>query len=111
MNDYDLRESVRRFLKHLVNEKNASELTLKSYGEDLEAWTEYTLDLHKGRLPNLNQITPLELRGYQAAMVEAEYAKTTIARRLASLRGFFKYAPRLREGGRVLREPQGAPAR
>ena len=36
----------------------------------------------------------LELRGYVAAMHEAGYAKTSIARRLASLRSFFKFGQR-----------------
>lgn len=96
MNDRELRGPVKRFLDYLVTEKNASPLTLKSYSEDLEGWLEYTLDLHRGNCPDLRQITTLELRGFQAAMVEAKYAKTTIARHLASLRGFFKFA--LRQG-------------
>jgi integrase/recombinase XerC len=39
-------------------------------------------------------VTVLDLRGYVAAMHEAEYARTTIARRLASLRSFFKFGQR-----------------
>ncbi|MGO8751005.1 MAG: tyrosine-type recombinase/integrase [Thermoguttaceae bacterium] len=38
----------------------------------------------------------LDLRGYVAALHEAGYAATTIARRLASLRSFFRFG--LREG-------------
>jgi integrase/recombinase XerC len=36
----------------------------------------------------------LDLRGYVAALHEAGYAKTSIARRLASLRSFFRFAQR-----------------
>ncbi len=36
----------------------------------------------------------MELRGYVAAMHEAGYAKTTIARRLASMRSFFRFGQR-----------------
>ena len=36
----------------------------------------------------------LDLRGYVAALHEAGYAKTTIARRLASLRSFFRFGQR-----------------
>ncbi len=36
----------------------------------------------------------LDLRGYVAALHEAGYAQTTIARRLASLRSFFRFGQR-----------------
>ena len=68
-------------------------LTLKSYGEDLTALSEYLVTC-RGALPEPAALTPLDLRGYVAAMHEAGYAKTSIARRLASLRSFFKFAQR-----------------
>ena len=91
-----MRQSVERFLTFLQVEKNASELTLKSYAEDFEAIIDYLTDAYYGRCPNPEEITTLDLRGYRAAMNEAGYAKTTIARRLASLRSFFRFG--LREG-------------
>ena len=39
-------------------------------------------------------MTVLDLRGYVAALHEAGYAKTTIARRLASMRSFFRFGQR-----------------
>ena len=39
-------------------------------------------------------MSTVELRGYVAALHEAGYAKTTIARRLASLRSFFRFGQR-----------------
>jgi integrase/recombinase XerC len=39
-------------------------------------------------------VTPLDLRGYVSALYEAGYAKTSVARRLASLRTFYKFAQR-----------------
>jgi integrase/recombinase XerC len=47
-----------------------------------------------GRLPAPGEITPLDLRGYVSAMHEAGYAKTSVSRRLASLRTFYKFAQR-----------------
>lgn len=92
----NLREAIALFLDHLAIEKNASEMTIKSYREDLEAWYEYVLLLRQGRSTAVGTFTTLELRGYLAAMTEAQYAKTTIARRLASLRGFFKFGQRMK---------------
>src|SRR5439155_6016026 len=47
-----------------------------------------------GRTPKPDEITPLDLRGYVSALHEAGYAKTSVARRLASLRTFYKFAQR-----------------
>jgi integrase/recombinase XerC len=79
----------------LTVERNASPLTVKSYREDLTTLAEY-LQPDNGRAVSPAEITPLELRGYVTAMHEAGYAKSSVSRRLASLRSFFRFA--LREG-------------
>ncbi|MCL2742856.1 MAG: tyrosine recombinase XerC [Planctomycetaceae bacterium] len=89
-------ESIIRFLQYLNVERNYSELTIKSYREDLEALSEYMFDLFGGRIPDAAEITAVQLRGYAAAMQEAGYAKSTVSRRLASLRSFFRFG--LRDG-------------
>jgi integrase/recombinase XerC len=88
--------AVDRFLRYLAAERNASDMTLKSYREDFEALLEYLAASHQGKCPAADQVSTLELRGYLAAMHDADYAKTTISRRLASLRSFYKFG--LREG-------------
>jgi len=88
-----VRTAIERFLKYLAVERNCSPLTLKSYREDLTALTEYLADA-EGRLPEPGSIGPAELRGYVAALHEADYSKGTIARRLASLRSFFRFGQR-----------------
>jgi integrase/recombinase XerC len=85
--------AVDRFLRYLRVEKNAAELTLKSYREDMQALVEYLQD-SRGCLPDAAEISTLDLRTYVAAMHEAGYAKTSISRRLASLRSFFRFAQR-----------------
>ncbi|MDR1053783.1 MAG: site-specific integrase, partial [Planctomycetaceae bacterium] len=86
--------AVDQFIRYLRVERNSSDLTVKSYGEDMEAFIEYVTDLYDGRLPAPSEITTPQLRGYVAAMFEGEYAHATIARRLASLRSFFRYGLR-----------------
>jgi integrase/recombinase XerC len=88
-----MQSEAARFLQYLQAERNASELTIKSYREDLEALAEY-LEQARGTIPTAGDIETLDLRGYIAAMTEAAYAKTTIARRLASLRSFFRFGQR-----------------
>jgi len=89
-----VRTATARFLQYLNAERNASAHTIKSYREDLTALAGYLTEARGGNCPRPEAITVMELRGYVAAMHEAGYAKTSIARRLASLRSFFKFGQR-----------------
>lgn len=89
-----MRHAVDRFLTYLKVERNASDLTVKSYREDLTALAEYLAEARSGRCPEPGEVTVMELRGYVSALHEAGYAQTTIARRLASLRSFFRFGQR-----------------
>jgi integrase/recombinase XerC len=89
-----MRDAIDRFLQYLRVERNASPYTLKSYGEDLSALADYLAEASGGNEPLPGNITVLDLRGYVAAMHQAGYAKTTIARRLASMRSFFRFGQR-----------------
>jgi integrase/recombinase XerC len=85
--------TVNGFLDYLRYERNASDYTLKSYGEDLACLDEF-LSEALGRTVVASQIQPNELRSYVAALHDAGYAKSSISRRLASLRSFFRYMQR-----------------
>lgn len=88
-----MQSAIDSFLRHLRIEKNVAPLTLKSYAEDFESLAAYFQD-RLGQVPDLTEITVGILRGYVSYLHECQYAKTTIARRLASLRTFFKYCCR-----------------
>jgi len=85
--------AIDRFLQYLRVERNASDLTVKSYHEDLGALVEYLAE-SDGDAAAPGAITVTQLRGYVAALHGAGYAKATIARRLASLRSFFRFGQR-----------------
>lgn len=85
--------SIERFLRYLKVERNASELTIKSYREDLVTLANY-LEESLGAMPRPDQITPMDLRTFVAALHEAEYAKSSVARKLASLRSYFRFCQR-----------------
>ena len=89
-----MRTAFVRFLQYLRVERNASPHTTKSYREDLTALADYLAELRGGVSPKPGQVTLAELRGYVAALHEAGYAKATIARRLASMRSFFRFGQR-----------------
>jgi integrase/recombinase XerC len=84
---------IERFLQYLRVERNASELTIKSYREDLNFLVAYLTETGDA-CPTPTAITTLDLRGYVASLHEANFAKTTIARRLASMRSFFRFGQR-----------------
>lgn len=88
-----MQKTTERFLRYLKIERNSSEFTIKSYREDLEILIEYFQDT-LGRVPSPGELTPQDLRTYVTALHQAQYAKTTIARKLASLRSFFRFAQR-----------------
>lgn len=89
-----MRTAIDRFLQYLRVERNASQLTEKSYREDLTFLADYLCEAYADVCPKPGNVTVLDLRGYVAALHEAGYAKATIARRLASLRSFFRFGQR-----------------
>jgi len=106
-----MQRKIARFLQHLHVERGASPHTLKSYREDLETFVEYFRE-EDSSCPDAASLTAVELRGYLSALHEAGYAKTSIARKLASLRSFYRFGQR--EGwidnnpAKALRNPRKA---
>ncbi|MEM8911251.1 MAG: tyrosine recombinase XerC [Planctomycetota bacterium] len=90
-----MQSSVTRFLQYLATERNASDLTIKAYREDLFGFLEW-LEGSGLSTRELDSLSPQDLRSFQAALQQAGYARSTISRKLASLRSFFRYA--MREG-------------
>ena len=86
--------AIARFLQYLAVERNASPHTVKSYREDLTTLVGYLAEGRAGLAPAPGEVTVLELRGYVAALHESGYAKSSIARHLASMRGFFRFGQR-----------------
>ena len=88
-----MQNAVERFLQYLRVERNASELTVKSYAEDFGSLLDYVRD-RVGEVSSPADLQVAQLRGYVAYLNECDYARTTIARRMASLRSFFRYCQR-----------------
>ena len=88
-----MRSAIGQFLRYLATEKNASDLTVKAYREDLFGLVEW-LEATRGDVPKPDAMSPQELRAFQAALQQAGYARSTISRKLASLRSFYRFAMR-----------------
>jgi integrase/recombinase XerC len=81
--------AIAEFLRFLALEKNASELTVKSYREDLEQAAAFFRETHQTREPA--QISGRHVRAFTVWLYEQSYAKTTIARRIAAVRSWFRF--------------------
>ncbi|HEY2250251.1 MAG TPA: tyrosine recombinase XerC [Planctomycetaceae bacterium] len=88
-----MHSAISGFLQYLKVERNCSALTIKSYGEDLDSLLEYFRDF-AGGVPGVGDVSITNLRGYVAYLHECEYSRSTMARRLACLRSFFRYCCR-----------------
>ena len=88
-----MRSGIAQFLRYLATERNASELTIKAYREDMFGLVDW-LETSRGSVPKPDALSPQDLRTFQAALQEAGYARTTISRKLASLRSFYRFAMR-----------------
>lgn len=83
-------EALAEYLRHLALEKNASAHTVKSYREDLTQAVEY----FRGQLGNAVQpsrVNTRVVRSYLAWLHEQGYAKSTVARRIAAVRSWFRF--------------------
>ena len=104
-----MQTAIEGFLRYLRIERNASPLTLKSYGADLADLMQFFRS-SEDRLPAPADISIGQLRAFVADLHQRGYARSTVARRLASLRSFFEYCRREKlvesNPARALRTPR-----
>ena len=84
-------EALAEFLRHLALERNASELTVKSYREDLTQAIDFLQGRSGGASAGPAQVTSRHLRAFAVWLHERQYSKATIARRLAAVRSWFRF--------------------
>lgn len=76
------------YLEYLDAEKGLSENTIEAYRRDLSAF----LDLcEAGGADDVNQIERSNINKYIMDLYEKKYSPTSVMRKIASLRGFFKW--------------------
>lgn len=95
--------SIATFLSHLREQKGSSPHTIRSYGDDLGVYWQYLTEI-SGENADPMAVDARRLRAYSAWLSGRGYAASTIARRLASLRSFYKFHRRL---GTVASDPAG----
>lgn len=88
-----MKKAIDKYLHYLKIERNASSHTITSYKNDLSQFFEFCLahfDEDKDQL-NLNIIERITIRLWLGELSERGLAKSSIARKVAAIRSFFKY--------------------
>jgi len=90
-----MKTAIQKYLEYMHSVRNASPHTLINYGNDLDQFVAY-LTPPGAETAALDRVTHHMIREYVAHLHECRMEKSSIARKLAALRSFFKYC--VREG-------------
>jgi len=90
-----MRKSIEKFLEYLRSVKNASPHTITNYGKDLEQFRVFLMPPGTEE-PSPEKVTHQLIREFVGHLHEQGLEKSSIARKLAALRSYFKYL--VREG-------------
>jgi len=94
--DHAVVEACTAWLDWLTHEKRASPHSVDGYGRDLAAFLRF-LQEHLGHLPTLDDLgalLPADFRAYLAQRFGEGLARSSAARALSALRGFFRFLDR-----------------
>ena len=88
-----MKQAIGKYLQYLESVRNSSPHTILNYGKDLGQFVAY-LSPPGEEPPALPKITHLIIREFVGHLHEQGLEKSSIARKLAALRSFFKYCVR-----------------
>lgn len=94
-----LKGTMQPFLNHLAKERNLSPETLRAYQRDLRQLQEF---FEAENLERLTELDTYQVRRYLSHLNVQSYSKSTIVRKLAAIRCYFRY---LKREGRSERNP------
>ncbi len=88
-----MKEEIKRFLTYLSVEKGFSENTLSAYQNDLSQLVTFIEEeaAKSGKMPSWTDFTRQMMLAYQLNLKERNYAATTLARKIAAAKSFFKF--------------------
>jgi integrase/recombinase XerC len=83
---------IQSFLSYLEHQKRFSVHTIKSYSKDLSLYSEFIAETFD--LEELEGVHHSMIRSWIVDMVEKDYARTSIKRKLSALRSFYRFLQR-----------------
>lgn len=90
-----MNETLELFLQYLLKEKRYSAHTIQAYGSDLEQFMEFLVE-KRGyeKNPSSVLVQKEDVRAFLGGFIQYGLKKKSVARKLASLRAFYKYLNR-----------------
>ena len=85
------RDLVDSFEHHVKTERGLSELTIRNYRNDLAPLFDF---MQIQGLDSINDLNRTNLREYLAWLVDIGYVRSSVVRKLSTLRGFLKWLVR-----------------
>jgi integrase/recombinase XerC len=86
-----MEEDVRTYLEYLEKERNYSSHTITSYESDLMSLVQF---LRSEMIESLKNVNKESLRAFIGSLLDKGFSQKSIARKIASIRSFFKYLRR-----------------
>ncbi len=83
-----MQEQIEAFGKYLAYEKNESPQTVRNYRIDLQQFASFLAGI---QIKSYNEINHLVLRQFLADLNQKKYQKSSIGRKVAALKSFFKF--------------------
>ena len=85
------------FLLYLEKERQYSKFTILSYRHDLHRFITFLNDYFGKSISNFRTIDKMTIRHFLGKEFEADFSSRTVARRLATIKSFFKYLLKIEE--------------
>lgn len=79
---------VKEFVSYLTHERNYSDLTILAYSDDIAHFIDF---LKETGSDDLLVIELLDARVYLSQLTDEKYSRTSISRKISSLRAFYQY--------------------
>lgn len=103
-----MESSIRSYLRHLHLDENCSPETLRAYGSDLGEFDAFLeKEIGGGKEVKPKQVDRLAVRAFLGELHRRKAKRSTVARKLAAIRSFFRY---LKRQGKVSVNPGKAVA-
>ena len=96
MSDFT-QDIISDFLTYLEKERHYSKFTIDAYGYDLYRFVEFFEEYFGTPVSDFGDVDKIAIRHFLGKEFEEGYSSKTVARRLASVKSFFKYLLKIEE--------------
>jgi len=87
----EMNDLIDRFITYLKRERSYTEHTVEAYERDLRQFAEFYSEYSNSVPLDIKKVNKIGIRHYLGMLSESGLAKTSITRKLAALKAFFKY--------------------